>query len=106
MATKIKEIEIPMASELTMAQYEALESITNDADYNITDYPNTSITNEQMAYALTCKRLFKAGEIFMCSDEGTYTKGTTYMIVENNEVKSWELVFRMPTVEEIPDDEV
>lgn len=75
--------------ELTMAQYEALTSIDENTDYNITDYPNVGITNFQMIFALTCQRLFQAGESFVCSDDGTYKIGHTYMITESNGTKSW-----------------
>lgn len=75
--------------ELTMAQYEALTSIDNSVDYNITDYPDNAITNTQMTYALTCTRLFNAGEVFTCTDSGTYTKGHTYQITVSGSTKSW-----------------
>ena len=66
--------------ELTMAQFEALETLDTETDYDIIDYPTTSITNTQMVFALTCKRLFPINTIFICSDDGNYIKDHTYKI--------------------------
>lgn len=76
--------------ELTMAQFEALTSLDDAVDYNITDFPNGGITNAQMTAALGYSRLFGDGEIYVCSDNGTYTKGHTYQVKVTNGVKSWE----------------
>lgn len=77
--------------ELTMAQYEAIVEIDPNKDYNILDYPELSITNQEMAYALTCNRLFPAGSSFICSDDGTYKKGVAYKIIINSDgSKGWE----------------
>lgn len=76
--------------ELTMAQFEALTSLDDAVDYNITDFPNGGITNEQMTAALGYSRLFVDGDVFVCSDSGTYTKGHTYQVKVTNGVKSWE----------------
>lgn len=76
--------------ELTMAQFEALTSLDNAVDYDITDFPNGGITNAQMTAALGYSRLFEDGEIYVCSDNGTYTKGNWYQIKVEGGVKSWE----------------
>lgn len=76
--------------ELTMAQFEALTSLDDAVDYNITDFPNAGITNAQMTVALSYSRLFEDGDVFVCLDDGTYTKGHTYQVKVTNGVKSWE----------------
>lgn len=76
--------------ELTMAQFEALSSLDDAIDYDITDFPNDGITNAQMTAALGYSRLFEDGEIYVCSDNGTYTKGNWYQIKVEGGVKSWE----------------
>lgn len=76
--------------ELTMAQFEALTSLDDAVDYNITDFPNGGITNAQMTAALGYSRLFDDGEVFVCLDGGTYSKGHTYQVKVTNGVKSWE----------------
>lgn len=76
--------------ELTMAQFEALSSLDDAIDYDITDFPNGGITNAQMTAALGYSRLFEDGEIYVCSDNGTYTKGNWYQIKVEGGVKSWE----------------
>lgn len=76
--------------ELTMAQFEALTSLDDAVDYNITDFPNGGITNAQMTAALGYLRLFVDGDVFVCLDNGTYTKGHTYQVKVTNGVKSWE----------------
>lgn len=75
--------------ELTMAQYEALQEIDPNKDYNVIDYPTNSISNEQMTFALTCVRLFNNGTTFTCIDNGSYLQGHTYMLKLENGVKSW-----------------
>lgn len=74
----------------TMAQYEALTSLEQYADYDIIDHPDTYITNAQMTYALACVRLFPAGDTYICSDTGTYTQGHIYKIKVDGSTKSWE----------------
>lgn len=74
----------------TMAQYEALTTLEQYADYDIIDHPDTYITNAQMTYALICVRLFPAGDTYICSDNGTYTQGHIYRIKVNGSTKSWE----------------
>ena len=76
--------------ELTMAQFEALTNLDDAVDYDITDFPNGGITNAQMTAALGYSRLFEDGEIYVCSDNGTYTKGNWYQIKVEGGVKSWE----------------
>ena len=85
--------------ECTMVQYEALENIDQNKDYVILDYPFESITNSQMEYALTCKKLFPVDSIFTCSDEGTYLKDTTYILKMEGSTKHWEIVSSPATVE-------
>lgn len=84
-------IEKPMSAECTMKQYEAIPDadFVENREYQLTDYPDNGATNEQMAYALTCKRLFPAGTTMLCKDDGAYIKGHTYIIEETNSVKSW-----------------
>lgn len=74
--------------ELTIKEFEALDTLNPNIDYNLTDFPQFYITNEQMAYALTCKRLFNIGSTFICSDEGNYSKGHIYQIIGNP--KEWK----------------
>lgn len=76
--------------ELTMAQFEALTSLDDAVDYDIVDFPNGGITNAQMTAALGYSRLFEDGEIYVCSDDGTYKKGNWYQIKVEGGVKSWE----------------
>lgn len=76
--------------ELTMAQFEALTSLDDAVDYDITDFPNGGITNAQMTAALGYSRLFGDGDVFVCLDSGTYTKGHTYQVKVTGGVKSWE----------------
>lgn len=76
--------------ELTMAQFEALTSLDDAVDYNITDFPNCGITNAQMTAALGYSKLFNDGEVFVCLDGGTYAKGHTYQVKVTGGVKSWE----------------
>lgn len=76
--------------QLTMASYEGKAELVNNLDYDIIDYPVDGITNEQMTFALTCKRLFPGGATFICKDNGTYKAGHTYQIKVNGDAKSWE----------------
>ena len=92
--------------ELTMAEFEAIIELDPNIDYDITDYPTTSITNAQMVYALTCSKLFPAGTTFICADEGNYTQGTTYQILVNGSTKSWVAISKSsePIAEAIRDN--
>ena len=76
--------------ELTMAQFEALTSLDDAVDYDIVDFPNDGITNAQMTDALGYSKLFQDGDVFVCLDNGTYTKGHTYQVKVTGGVKSWE----------------
>ena len=81
--------------ELLMADYEGisdsdLTSKYANTDFDITDAPSTYITNTQMTYALTCRRLFPAGDTYICNDEGAYKKGHIYIIKVDGATKSWE----------------
>lgn len=73
----------------TMAQYEALTTLEKYADYDITDYPNSGITNAQMTFALTCARLFPEGTTMTCNDGGTYQNGHIYQIQMIDNSKHW-----------------
>ena len=93
--------------ELLMADYEGisdsdLSSKYANTDFDITDAPSTYITNTQMTYALTCHRLFPAGDTYICNDEGTYKKGHTYTIKVDGATKSWEDVTPTPTIDDTP----
>ena len=93
--------------ELLMADYEGisdsdLTSKYANTDFDITDAPSTYITNTQMTYALTCRRLFPAGDTYICNDEGTYKKGHTYTIKVVGETKSWEDVTPAPILDNTP----
>ena len=86
--------------ELTMAEYEAIVEIDPNKEYNVLDYPQLSITNEQMTYALTCNRLFPEGSSFICSDDGNYKKGVAYKIIINSDgSKGWEALSASAEVE-------
>lgn len=87
--TNITEVDYGGREQLTMKQYEALESEEAYTDYDIIDYPTDSITNEEMVYALTCTKLFPINSIFACSDEGTYNAGHIYQIQSKDGVKIW-----------------
>lgn len=76
--------------EYSMEEFEALTTLDDAVDYNILDYPGNSITNAQMTFALTCKRLFPQDCSFVCSDNGAYIKGHVYKINVNGEAKTWE----------------
>lgn len=76
--------------DTNMTDFEALSNVNSAISYNIVDYPNAGITNEQMNFALTAKRLFTKGETFICLDNGAYTKGHIYKINIVNGIKSWE----------------
>lgn len=88
-------IEKPMSEQCTMATYEAIadSDLVQYRDYTISDYPNDGANATQMAYALTCKRLFPEGTIIMFSGEtdDAYTKGHCYQIqVDTSGIKSWK----------------
>lgn len=79
--------------ELSMAEYEALAAIDPNIDYDILDYPTGGITNTQMQFALSCKRLFPVGTVLTCIDDGTYKNNYTYKIIVNElGIKAWEEV--------------
>lgn len=110
-------IEKPMSAECTMKQYEAIPDtdFIENREYQLTDYPDNGATNEQMAYALTCKRLFPAGTVvtFSGATDNTYTNGHLYQIqVDTSGTKSWkditqtitttQTISSTSTAEEIP----
>lgn len=88
--------------ELTIKEFEALDTLNPNIDYNLTDFPQFYITNEQMTFALTCKRLFNIGSTFICADEGNYSKGHIYQIIGNP--KTWEDITVGANVDEITID--
>ena len=71
------------------------ETFDENSLYGVTDYPIGGITNAQMAAALTplYNALYQAGEVFICSDTGTYVKGRAYKFTGT----SWELVTEFDT---------
>lgn len=88
----ITEVYYGGKEELTMAQYEALKTLDDTVDYDVTDHPTTFITNEQMAFALTCSRLFPVGSTYICSDDGEYFEGRIYKMSMTNGERLWELI--------------
>lgn len=88
-------IEKPMSAECTMKQYEAIpdSDFVENREYQLTDYPDNGANAEQMAYALTCKRLFPAGTVvtFSGTTDTNYTNGHLYQIqVDSSGTKSWK----------------
>lgn len=88
-------IEKPMSAECTMKQYEAIPDadFVENREYQLTDYPDNGANAEQMAYALTCKRLFPAGTVvtFSGTTDTNYTNGHLYQIeVDTSGTKSWK----------------
>ena len=88
-------IEKPMSAECTMKQYEAIPDadFVENREYQLTDYPDNGANAEQMAYALTCKRLFPAGTVvtFSGTTDTNYTNGHLYQIqVDTSGTKNWK----------------
>lgn len=88
-------IEKPMSAECTMKQYEAIldADFVENREYQLTDYPDNGANAEQMAYALTCQRLFSAGTVitFSGTTDSNYTNGHLYQIqVDTSGTKSWK----------------
>lgn len=88
-------IEKPMSAECTMKQYEAIpdSDFVENREYQLTDYPDNGANAEQMAYALTCKRLFPADTVvtFSGTTDTNYTNGHLYQIeVDGSGTKSWK----------------
>lgn len=88
-------IEKPMSAECTMKQYEAIpdSDFVENREYQLTDYPDNGANAEQMAYALTCKRLFPADTVVTFSGitDTNYTNGHLYQIqVDTSGTKSWK----------------
>jgi len=81
------ELEKVIIESLERAKYEDLNP---DNLYNIKDYPVVGITNAQMAMALSpdFNEFFIVGDVFICVDSGTYTKGRAYRFTGT----AWELV--------------
>ena len=80
---------------LTKAQYCALATRDENKQYFITDLPNGSISNADMALALTTESMvYSVGSIFRCLDNGTYDEGKSYKFCydEIEDEYSWELV--------------
>lgn len=85
-------VQITGRKSVTMEEYEGLASAGLNIDYDITNYPVTTITNAQMTFALTCQKLFIEGEAFICSDSGIYTQGVLYKIVRIDGQKQWQVI--------------
>lgn len=89
-------IEKPMSAECTMAQYEALSDndFIENREYQIIDYPSEGITgSDQMAFALTCARLFPENTVvtYIGITNSTYTNGHIYQIkIGDSGTKSWQ----------------
>lgn len=82
---------------LTKAQYCALQNHDENKQYFITDLPNGSISNADMALALTTESiLYRNGDIFTCLDDGEYKQGLQYVFTEDNGNYSWELISILP----------
>lgn len=88
-------IEKPMSAECTMKQYEAIPDadFVENREYQLTDYPDNGANADQMAFALTCQRLFPAGTVVTFSGitDSNYTNGHLYQIeVDDSGSKSWK----------------
>lgn len=90
--------------ELTIKEFEALDTLNPNIDYNLTDFPQFYITNEQMTFALTCKRLFNIGSTFICADEGNYSKGHIYQITGSP--KTWEDITPLKDVAKLDEQNI
>ena len=56
--------------------------IDPDIKYVATDAPTFSITNAQMASAITTQqRFYNNNDVYFCVDDGAYTKDTLYKFV-------------------------
>ena len=67
--------------------------IDPDIKYVATDAPTFSITNAQMASAITTQqRFYNNNDVYFCVDDGAYTKDTLYKFVTSGETYSWEQV--------------
>ena len=84
-------------NEIVMGTLSQVKDETLDADslYEITDYPLVGITNAQMAAALTpdYNKFYQTGDLFICMDSGTYTKGRAYKFTGT----SWDLISEFDT---------
>ena len=80
----------------TKEKYLAQTTIDNDALYALSNMPEYSISNADMALAVTTQQdLYEAGEIFICSDSGNYLKGHIYQL--NDSKTAWSDI--TPTVQ-------
>ena len=87
----------------TKEKYLAQSTIDNDALYALTNMPEYSISNADMALAVTTQQdLYEAGEIFMCSDSGNYLKGHIYQL--NGSKTGWNDI--TPTVQPLYEHEL
>lgn len=69
------------------------DGIDTNVKYVTTDAPTFSITNQQMNDAITTQqRFYNNDDVYLCIDDGTYTKGALYKFVVNEETYSWEKV--------------
>ena len=74
----------------TLSQVSA-QTIDNNTMYAVTDYPQGGITNAQMTAALTSAQLgwYKANDVYLCLDSGTYTQNKFYKYTVTDNVASW-----------------
>ena len=69
------------------------DGIDTNVKYVATDAPTFSITNQQMSNAITTQqRFYNNGDVYLCIDDGTYTKDILYKFIVNEETYSWEKV--------------
>lgn len=88
-------IEKPMSAECTMKQYEGIPDadFVENREYQLIDYPDNGANATQMAFALTCQRLFPASTIvtFSGKTDNNYINGHLYQIeVDDSGAKSWK----------------
>lgn len=90
----------PMSEQLTMKKYESISDsdLVQYKEYIISNYPNDGANNEQMEYALTCKRLFSEGTVitYIGDSNEKYTKGHIYQIKIVDSAKTWEDITDAP----------
>ena len=88
MADLMKKLKTGKLSALSQQTIHPLE------DYEVTDIAEGGITNEQMTLALdeSAGSFFKIGSVYLCIDEGTYTKHCFYKWNGIDASTPWEVV--------------
>lgn len=76
--------------ELTMEQFQNLDVIDENTDYDIMDYPDNGMTNAQLVKTLDYNRLFKVGHITICLDDGVFRKGHILQLQVVDNVRIWK----------------